>query len=766
MPHWSIRKKLHVLLIVLFLPALGVVVFSGISQRQSKMEEARKNALLLVSSLAAQQEQIANSTRTMLTLLAQLPEVRHTDAAKCNQLFADIHRRFPYYTVLLAVTPDGNAFASSMPFEPGTINLADRKHVRDAIRTRDFSVGEYIVGRISNARSINYTYPAFDERGNLTAIVIAGFNLNEFSRFLSNIQIGEGASVAIADWRGTRLFRSPETSSGAAGVPLPPETMRFVSESSSQDTFRRVGQDGVERIYAFSQLRLRENSAPYMFIFAGIAEEPIARSANLLMIRNLAILGISLLLAAAAIWFFADSILIQPMNRLVAATQRFGAGASTVRTGVPHASDELGQLAQSFDEAMELLELRDAERKEAERALQSVHTETELFLMCIPSILIGLDSQGLITRWNNAAATTFSIDSADALGRSLENCGIQWLKPDMQSELPHWLAATVLLSQEFQFRSEAATRFLDIRIQPISGPEVASGLILTGSDVTHCKLLEDQLRQAQKLEAVGQLAAGIAHEINTPLQYAGDNVRFLKNSWSNVANLLRVVRSVLDESKDGSIQTQSAGDLHAAWQTSETDYLIGEASSAIDQAMEGLDRISNIVRAMKEFSHPGIKGKVLVDINHAIGITLTVTRNEWKYVAEMITHLDPNLTPVLCHKGELNQALLNLIVNAVQAIADNPARPAAEKGAITISTTQLPDAVEIAIHDTGPGIPESIRWRIFEPFFTTKPPGKGTGQGLALAHSVVVKQHRGQIWFDSKSGVGTTFFIQLPIRKD
>jgi signal transduction histidine kinase len=168
---------------------------------------------------------------------------------------------------------------------------------------------------------------------------------------------------------------------------------------------------------------------------------------------------------------------------------------------------------------------------------------------------------------------------------------------------------------------------------------------------------------------------------------------------------------------------------------------------------------------MKEFSHPGSQEKAMVDMNHAINITSTVARNEWKYVAEMVTHLDPNLTPVLCHNGEINQVLLNLIVNAAQAIAANPARASADKGTITITTTQLPDAVRIAIQDTGPGIPESIRSRIFEPFFTTKPVGKGTGQGLALAHSVIVQQHRGQIWFESKTGAGATFFIQLPIGK-
>jgi signal transduction histidine kinase len=625
-------------------------------------------------------------------------------------------------------------------------------------------VGEYIVGRVSNARSLNYTYPAFDERGNLTAIVIAGFNLDEYSRFLSEVQMREGAVVAIADWRGTRLYRSHETSAITAGVPLLPDLMRIISGPAHQGTYRRVAQDGVKRIYAYSQLRLKEDSVPYMYILVGIAEQPIARSANLSLIRNLGILGISLLMAVAAVWYFAETTLIQPMNRLVAATRSFGAGESSVRAGLPHTPDELGQLALSFDEAMELLERRDSERKDAEMALQLAHTETELFLMCIPSILIGLDSQGRITRWNTAAATTFSIDSSDALGQRLEDCGVQWLKPELQSELPRWLEATGFFSQDFQFKkSDTDLRFLDIGIQPIPGQDGAVGLILTGNDVTHFKFLEGQLRQAQKLEAVGQLAAGIAHEINTPLQYTGDNVRFFKESWSNVATLLRMLRNILEDSnKDGSY-IPAAGDLHSAWRNADADFLLNETSSAIDQATEGLERISNIVRAMREFSHPGSKGKSMVDINHAIDITSTVARNEWKYASQLVTQFDPNLAPVPCNSGEINQVLLNLIVNAAQSISENPARVPTEKGTITISTTQLPDAVQITIQDTGPGIPENIRSRIFEPFFTTKAPGKGTGQGLALAHAVIVQQHHGKIWFDSIIGVGTTFYIQLPI---
>jgi signal transduction histidine kinase len=299
-------------------------------------------------------------------------------------------------------------------------------------------------------------------------------------------------------------------------------------------------------------------------------------------------------------------------------------------------------------------------------------------------------------------------------------------------------------------------------VQPIGGSSGTSGLIVTGADITRRKCLEAQLRQAQKLEAVGQLAAGIAHEINTPAQFVGDNIGFLKESWANIADLIQLSRRLREEA-GSSLQAQTAAALDAACRRADVDYLLAEVPSAIDQSSKGMERISEIVRAVKEFSHPGGKEKRPVDINHAISNTIIVARNEWKYVADMVTQLDPSVVPVSCLAGEFNQVMLNLIVNAAQAIAARTAGTQGAKGTITISTTQLQDAVRIAIHDTGAGIPEHIRSRVFEPFFTTKPVGQGTGQGLALAHTVIVQRHKGQIWFESAVDIGTTFFVLLPL---
>jgi signal transduction histidine kinase len=192
-------------------------------------------------------------------------------------------------------------------------------------------------------------------------------------------------------------------------------------------------------------------------------------------------------------------------------------------------------------------------------------------------------------------------------------------------------------------------------------------------------------------------------------------------------------------------------------------YLIEEIPKAIQQTLEGVERVSKIVQAMKEFSHPGTKEKTSVNINKAIENTIMVAKNEWKYVAEVVTNFDHSLPLVACLPGELNQVFLNMIINAVHAIADVVGDGSQGKGTITVSTSRNGPWAEIRITDTGPGIPKKIQSKIFDPFFTTKEVGKGTGYGLAISRSVVVDKHSGKIGFETETGKGTTFIIQLPI---
>jgi two-component system NtrC family sensor kinase len=275
-------------------------------------------------------------------------------------------------------------------------------------------------------------------------------------------------------------------------------------------------------------------------------------------------------------------------------------------------------------------------------------------------------------------------------------------------------------------------------------------------------LMEAHLRQSQKLEAVGQLAAGIAHEINTPIQYIGDNIHFIEDSFAGLSQLLQDFQQLAAAVQCGSVTPELLARVESSARTADIAYLSQEIPLAVQQSLEGLARVTNIVRAMKEFSHPGTSEKIEVDLNRAIEATITVARNEWKYVADMEMDLAPDLPMVCCLPSEFNQVILNLIVNAAHAIGDVVDKVEGTKGLIKIRTRQDANWVEIRISDSGSGIPESIRHRIFDPFFTTKEVGKGTGQGLAIARSVVVDKHSGTLAFETEMGRGTTFVVRLP----
>src|SRR5271170_6823710 len=278
-------------------------------------------------------------------------------------------------------------------------------------------------------------------------------------------------------------------------------------------------------------------------------------------------------------------------------------------------------------------------------------------------------------------------------------------------------------------------------------------------------ILDEQISQTQKLEVIGQLAAGIAHEINTPIQYVSDNMVFLRESWSVINRIVTVAARVHDEWRAGSLSAGSRDDLEKCFAGADVDYLANEIPRAIDETFEGARQVAKIVGAMNEFAHPAGAHKALCDLNHAIENTITFSRNAWKYVARIETSLDRNLPLVPCRLDQINQVTLNLIVNASHAIADSIGDGAAALGTISIATECADDWVTLRFKDSGSGIPEAVRSRIFDPTFTTKPLGKGTGQGLFLAR-VIVQQHGGDIHFESETGKGTTFFIRLPVNPE
>lgn len=357
--------------------------------------------------------------------------------------------------------------------------------------------------------------------------------------------------------------------------------------------------------------------------------------------------------------------------------------------------------------------------------------------------IIMADEEGAILHFNQAASRAFGYQREEALGK-----GLQELVPSLQrSRLPQCKESQAVVGKKKC--GKAFPLRLSLSRLRLSTGQVHYSCIF--HDLTEIQQMEQDLAQARKLESIGQLAAGIAHEINTPLQYVADNFAFVEETCDTLLGIL----SRFNDSP------QACEEFIQALQDAEFGYLTEEVPEALRQSMEGLGRITNIVAAMRDFSHTSCK-KTLADLNAGIESTITVTRNEWKYVATLETQLAPELGPVSCYLSDIKQVVLNLIVNASHAIAERQRGDRSHLGHILVKTEKLSNGVRVSVRDNGSGIPEELRHCIFDPFFTTKEVGVGTGQGLSIARRIIVDKHQGELQFECPPEGGTTFFFTLP----
>ena len=404
----------------------------------------------------------------------------------------------------------------------------------------------------------------------------------------------------------------------------------------------------------------------------------------------------------------------------------------------------------------------------AEQSVE-VRQEIEQLISSLPTIIIGLSRDNNIALWNATAEDVLGTGAETVMGLHISVCGIEWNWDKILDGIIHSRyhnCPTRVDDIEFT-RPDGEKRYLGITVNPLNGTDnQLLGLTIIGADITDRKKMETRLQQSHKMEAIGQLAAGIAHEINTPVQFVGDNTHFFQESFDDLMQIIKQQKKSLEAARSNALTDDLVEKTEKLIEEVDLDYLEEEIPVAIQHSLKGVERIAKIVQAMKIFAHPGMVAREPVDINEEIGKTITITRNEWKYVAELKTDFDDSLPPVPCFRAEFNQVILNMIVNAAHAIAEVNKDNQSEKGTIHVRTIHEDDYVKICIGDTGAGIPEDIRHKIFDLFFTTKEPGKGTGQGLAISHSVIVEKHNGTLDLESREGEGTTFIIGLPIEAE
>lgn len=410
-------------------------------------------------------------------------------------------------------------------------------------------------------------------------------------------------------------------------------------------------------------------------------------------------------------------------------------------------------------------------RKNKMTAMQTgeIQKEFEQVISSLPTIVIGLSRDNNIVLWNAEAENVLGTGAEAVVGLHISQCGIDWDWDKILDGIIHsrYHKIPTRVDDIGFLRPDGEKRYLGLTVNPLNCDDNnILGLTIIGADITDRKKMESQLQQSHKMEAIGQLAAGIAHEINTPVQFVGDNTRFFQDSFDDLIQVIKKQQEALAAARSNSLTDELIEETAQLIEEIDLEYLEEEIPQAIEHSLKGVERIAKIVQAMKIFAHPGMVAKESVDINQEIEKTITITRNEWKYVADLKTDFEESLPLVPIFRAEFNQVILNMIVNAAHAIAEKNKDNQSGKGTIHIRTIHQGGQAKICISDTGAGIPEEIRHKIFDLFFTTKEPGKGTGQGLAISHSVIVKKHNGTLTLESQEDKGTTFIIGLPMEAD
>ncbi|MGK9475633.1 ATP-binding protein [Melioribacter sp. OK-6-Me] len=398
----------------------------------------------------------------------------------------------------------------------------------------------------------------------------------------------------------------------------------------------------------------------------------------------------------------------------------------------------------------------------------AIDAEKEYFRVILGSIengVIALDLKGKVFLVNKSAENILGIEEKDIKNFQLVSLFESILEENYRAKSKYFDMSDIenfipMKNEQLVINAKDRKRkILQINSLEIKDEKELRGVVFILKDKTESIAVENQLAVSQKMESIGQLAAGIAHEINTPLQYISDNINFLEHAFFNIMEYLSFINEAFDKLVPLEEIIKTAREKEKEY---DFEFLKEEIPNALDQSHTGIRRVNRIVLSMKEFAHPGTNEMSHYDLNHSIEVVTNITRNKWKYIADLELELDPKLPNVYCNLDQINQVVLNMILNSADAIEEKIKAGLYKKGTIRIKTAKKENNVEIIIWDNGIGIKEEYLHRVFDPFFTTKEVGKGTGQGLSICHNIIVNKHKGSILINSRYKEGTKFIIKLP----
>ncbi len=733
----SLQVRLSLLVVLTVIPALALDVYTAWEQRRMEKTQAQEIALRLARFIAAEQKQIVESTRQLLFTLAQLPEVRQTERGKCHAIFAGLLKQFPMYANLGIIAPDGNVRCNAMEVY-SRANAFDRAYFQQTLETRDFSAGDYQIGRITGRPALNFGYPILSQTGSVQAVVFAVLDLGWLNQLPAHMQLPPDTSLTLLDRNGVVLIRYPEKR--LVGQHLKEISLaKIILSQRREGTMEALDFDDVPRLIAFAPMAgttLKQSA----IIVVGIPQKVAYAPVNKLFLQNLSGLGLAAVIALILAWLFAQFSILRPVNTLVDTTKWLAAGDLSSRTKLSHGAGELNQLARAFDEMAVSLEKRQAQAEHAEKALLASETRLKAIIDSALDAIVTMDENGLITGWNVRAEAVFGWSAAEVIG--------------------HSMSTTIIPPQHREAHQRGLARFLSAGEGPIlnqrleitalhrNGDEFPVELAVTPIRLSSSWLFSAFIRditQRRRAEAeIRKLNAELEERVKQrTAQLEAANKELETFSYSVSHDLRAPLRGI-----DGFSQAllEDCGDKLDDNGKKHLDR-IRNASQHMGELVDDLLKLSRLTRSDVWYE--------LVDLSRLAEMIATELRNaEPDRQAEFIIQKELKASG---DRRLLQVVLENLVNNAWKFTSQIP-HARIEFGALK----QAPNEVVYFLRDNGAGFDMVYVHKLFAAFQRLHGVADFPGNGIGLATvQRIVQRHGGRVWAEAMVGQGATFYFTL-----
>lgn len=704
----SIKHQLFLIVVIIALPAIGIIINSGMQQRRAAVHDAERETQKLAETIVNEQKNLVASTRQLFIALAQLPEISAKKQVEVQAILTEILRLSPQYSNIFVTDATGAVWVSGVPLK-APVSVADRRYFRNAVASGRMASGEYHIARTSNKPTLNLGYPLYDQSGQLTAVICAGLSLDYYRHIFEVYKLPPGASFALLDHQGIILTRAIDPEK-YRGQPSNPEIFKAMVEGPEEETSMGASSVvGDNRIQTYRKLRLEGESTPYMYVRAGIPSAVVMTEANVALGKNLTIYSLSLAVAFLLSWFIGKKFIIDRIMVLQRSSQRLAEGELATRVAHEVSGGELGALGQSFDDMAHKLASREQALRESEKNYRDIFNTTH-------DALFVNDAAGKITEANRSAELMFGYTHAELLQMSVEDL--------IPGAPPYSLTEALLLiekslkygTQEFEWmcrRENGELFWAEIAITPTSS--VAEKRVLAViRDITERKEME----QMKEL-----MLSSISHEMRTPL-----------------TAMLGFLEFVIDNEVD-------------EVQLKEYHQIMHKEGERLHEMITNYLDMQRLKAKLDEYHFKPLAVRALLEDAAALFASPSAKH-------PIIVRAPANLPPVVGDVDLLHQALSNLLSNAIKY--------SAEGSEVILDGRLEENRVTIWVQDSGMGIPPEALDRVFDMFYRVEGSSKrqitGTGLGLALVKEIVCAHH-GQVWAESAPGQGSTFYISLPIER-